>query len=231
MIRPILSLILCSALSSCVSSVIELSQNQQTELLRQIPRAEQSYAKPAFSKIRKANGMYQHQPRKAVALYLSAAKELKPYHIQAPWAHKAYQQALGKGLELIQTHQLWGTSVSSGQHSFKIASHCQTKSEQLTDIDTLYYADKFTSSAFTPAIETHGRGVPMTAHTKSSEARSEKFPFIPEIGYIYSVTAFAHWSDDNTVSFELLDSRDSPQLSADYTIPQALAQTATKSLV
>lgn len=231
MIRPILSFILCSALSSCVSSVIELSQNEQTELLRTIPRAEQSYAKPAFSKIRKANGMYQHQPKKAVALYLAAAKELKPYHIQAPWAHKAYQQALGKGLELIQNHQLWGTSVSAAGQNFQIAAYCETKGSQLTDIDTLYYADKFTSSAFTPAIETHGRGVPMIAHTQWSVERSKKLPFIPEIGYIYSVTALAHWSDGNTVSFELLDSRDSPQLSADYTIPQALAQTATKSLV
>ena len=123
MIRPVLSLLICYLLSSCVSTVIELSQNEQTELLRQIPSAEKSYAKPAFSKIRRANGMYKHQPEKAVALFLAAAKDLEPHHMHAPWAYKAYHQALGKGLELVQTHQLWGTSVSSGQINFQIASH------------------------------------------------------------------------------------------------------------
>jgi triacylglycerol esterase/lipase EstA (alpha/beta hydrolase family) len=211
--------------------VIELTQNEQTELLRQIPRAEKSYAKPAFSKIRKANGMCKHQPEKAVALYLSAAKELEPYHMQAAWAYKAYQQSLGKGLELIQTHQLWGSSVRSGEHSFQIASHCHTKASQLTDIDTLHYANKYTSSVLTPAIETHGRGVPMTARSAWSVERSKKFPFMSKIGYIYSVTALAHWSDGNSVSFQLIDSRESSQLSANYTTPHAFSQNATKALI
>ena len=231
MIRPVLSLLICYLLSSCVSTVIELSQNEQTELLRQIPSAEKSYAKPAFSKIRRANGMYKHQPEKAVALFLAAAKDLEPHHMHAPWAYKAYHQALGKGLELVQTHQLWGTSVSSGQINFQIASHCHTKPSQLTDIDSLHYADKYTSSALSPPIETHGRGVPMTAHSAWSEERGKKFPFMPEIGYIYSVTALAHWSGENSVSFQLIDSRESEQLAADYTIPQAFTQAATKSLV
>lgn len=231
MTRPFLSLLLCCAFSSCTSTVLEKSQNEQTESLREIPRAEKVYAKPAFSKIRKANGMYQHQPKKAVALYLSAAKELEPYQMHAPWAYRAYQQAVGKSLELTQTHQLWGTSVSYGKQSFNIASHCLTKPSQLTDIDSLHYASKYTSSTLSPEIEIHGKGVPMTAYSEWSEERSEKFPFMPNIGYIYSVTAQVHWNDEDAVSFQLIDSRDSQQLSADYTIPHAFSQAATKSLV
>ncbi|MEO1857916.1 MAG: hypothetical protein ABGY95_11220 [Rubritalea sp.] len=211
--------------------MIEISQNEQTESLRQIPRAEKIYAKPAFSKIRKANEAYAHQPEKSVALYLSAARDLEPYYMLSSWAHNAYQQALGKGLELIQTHQLWGTTVSYADHSFEIASHCQTKAAQLTDIDDLHYAHKYTSSDLSPAIETHGVGVPMTAYTAWSAERAQKFPFMPGIGYIYSVTALAHWREKNSVSFQLIDSRESAQLSADYTTPHAFSQAATKSLI
>jgi len=224
------SFLLLVCLSSCVPVIQRPSANELNDSIGTPPRSEWAYAKSARSKIRKAYQIQRHQPEDATVLFLSAARELHPHYLKSSWSYNAYQHALGMGIELTQKHQLWGQQLSYRDGSIKLPEYCISNTFSSDQIDTLRFTGKYNTPALTPEIVNHGKGVAMVAHTKWTDDGLTGSPFLPKIGYIYSISAEAQWPSASEVQFTLTDSRIDLNLSANYSGPLAFTYTATKNL-
>lgn len=169
------------------------------------------------------------QPEKAVVCYLRAAQLLE--NDDSPWATQAQRQAIGCAIELIEKYELWNQPLSYKTHRFTVTQSASNIYADATHLDRLYYADRYRSMILTPTIRAQKSGIAMTAHFPKTEKLSPSNPFMPGIGYVYSVTAHPRWIDSNTLHIDLRKSIDHPEDSYNYTIPHTIIEGMTKRFI
>lgn len=215
--------------TSCRSTLLEYSTNERADQIRRMPRAEFSYGKSARHKIIQATHCQCAQPEKAIVLFLQAAHDLAPYSSEGTWAKKASSYALASAVELIHENQYWGTTLTYKSYAFRIL--LDEKSLPASAFKTLQSTYQFYSTALEPEIDVRGTGSPLIANYAWNAERKTKIPWLPKIGFDYSITALADWTQQNTVTISLQDSRLNPAFSQNQTVPFAKSYIKTRKFI
>lgn len=225
----ILSLLLLSGLTSCVSGLREMSPRQQTEQLKFIPWEQRKpFGNKAHTTLRKAGEASIGQPRKAVALYLDALQQLEPHKHSSGWAHQSYQLALGSSIELIQSQNLWGKAIDTKHGSITPKLNSEALARDSMQYDSLQYAGKFSNTELSPTITNRGPGVALNAYYRWSAERAQQNPYLPKYGNNFAVSATAQWLACGELEISLFDSRSAPSLATNFTTPLALSEKKSK---
>lgn len=203
-----------------------------TEKLGQPPSHSGNNQKSARCFIYRASNLYA-QPQKAIVCYLHAAQLLE--NETDPWAAKAYEQSIGCAIELIEQYNLWNQPLGYKNLSYTISyTISYSYDSYYTDasrLDRLDYSNRYRSLNRKSTILGHKNGISMTAHFPNTPSTDKLDPFIPDIGYVFAVSAHPQWKNQKNLNIHLRQSIKNSEDSYNYTAPNSIIESMTKEFI
>ncbi|MFC5050780.1 esterase/lipase family protein [Rubritalea spongiae] len=224
-----LFILLVLSVISCAPMMNKVSARTLTEELGRPSTSSERSHHAARSAIYRASTLHK-QPEKAIACYLYAVQLLESD--DNSWAQQAYQQALGCAIELTEEYELWNRPLRYKNLQYSITHSSESSYTNADAIEKLYYAGRYRSMHLRPTIASHQQGVAMTAHFPQPNTTNHALdPFIPDIGYVFSVSAIPTWTSSHQLNIHLKKSIKHPKSSYNYTIPHTIIEGMTTELI